>query len=64
MVIKTHGVLGQYDFTHPCKVLASDSDFLDIIDPDAYRGFVHADWTRESIQEHFRQEMRERHLLV
>jgi len=47
----------------PFKV-TDDSGFLAIIDPDAYRGFVHADWTWDTIQEHFRREMRERHLLI
>ena len=47
----------------PFKV-TDDSGFLALIDPDAYRGFVHADWTWETIQERFRQEMRERHLLI
>jgi hypothetical protein len=44
--------------------VTDDSGFLAIIDPDAYRGFVHADWTWETIKEHFRREMRERHLLI
>jgi hypothetical protein len=47
----------------PFKV-TDDSGFLAIIDPDTYRGFVHADWTWETIQEHFTQEMGERHLLI
>jgi hypothetical protein len=47
----------------PFKV-TDDSGFLAIIDPDAYRGFVHADWTWDTIQEHFRREMRDRHLLI
>jgi hypothetical protein len=47
----------------PFKV-TDDSGFLAIIDPDAYRGFVQADWTWETIQEHFAREMRERHLLI
>ncbi len=44
--------------------IPDDSGFLAIIDPDAYRGFVHADWTWDTIQEHFAREMRERHLLI
>jgi len=44
--------------------VTDDSGLLAIIDPDAYRGFVDADWTWETIQEHFRREMRERHLLI
>ncbi len=44
--------------------VTDDSGFLAIIDPDAYRGFVHADWTWDTIQEHFRREMRDRHLLI
>jgi hypothetical protein len=47
----------------PFKV-TDDSGFLAIIDPDAYRGFVSSDWTWEMIQEHFRNEMHERHLLI
>ena len=44
--------------------VTDDSGLLAIIDPDAYRSFVHADWTWETIEEHFRREMRERHLLI
>lgn len=44
--------------------VTDDSGFLAIIDPDAYRGFVSADWTWETIQEHFMREMRDRHLLI
>ena len=44
--------------------VTDDSGFLAIIDPDAYRGFVHADWTWDTIQQHFRREMRDRHLLI
>jgi hypothetical protein len=44
--------------------ITDDSGFLAIIDPDAYRGFVSADWTLEAIQQQFIQEMRERHLLI
>jgi len=44
--------------------ITDDSGFLAIIDPDAYRGFVHADWTWITIQKHFRREMRERHMLI
>ena len=44
--------------------VTDDSGFLAIIDPDAYRGFVHADWTWDTIHEHFRREMRDRHLLI
>ncbi len=44
--------------------VTDDSGFLAIIDPDAYRGFVDADWTWEGIKEHFRREMGERHLLI
>jgi hypothetical protein len=47
----------------PFKV-TDDSGFLAIIDPDAYQGFVHVDWTWDTIQEHFAREMRERHLLI
>src|SRR3954463_2235706 len=55
--------LGRSNTLMPFKV-TDDSGFLAIIDPDAYRGFVRADWTWETIQEHFRREMRERHLLI
>jgi hypothetical protein len=44
--------------------VTDDSGFLAIIDPDAYRGFVSSDWTWETIQQHFINEMRERHLLI
>ena len=44
--------------------ITDDSGFLAIIDPDAYSGFVHADWTLDMIQRHFLEEMRERHLLI
>lgn len=44
--------------------IPDDSGFLAIIDPDAYRGFVHSDWTLETIQKHFLKEMQERHLLI
>ncbi len=44
--------------------VTDDSGFLAIIDPDAYQGLVQAGWTWETLQEHFRQEMRERHLLI
>lgn len=44
--------------------IAEDYGLLAIIDPDAYRGFLHADWTWDTIQEHFKREMRERRLLV
>ena len=47
----------------PFKV-TDDSGFLAIIDPDAYRGFVQADWTWDTIQKHFRREMCDRHLLI
>jgi len=44
--------------------ITDDSGFLAIIDPDAYQGFVDAAWTWQTIQEHFRREMRARRLLV
>ena len=44
--------------------VTDDSGFLAIIDPDAYRGFVSADWSWDTIQEHFKQEMHDRHLLI
>jgi hypothetical protein len=44
--------------------ITDDSGFLALIDPDGYRGFVHADWTLDLIQEHFMREMRDRHLLI
>jgi len=44
--------------------VTDDSGFLAIIDPDAYRGFVSADWTWETIRRRFIREMRERHLLI
>lgn len=47
----------------PFKI-TDDSGFLAIIDPDAYRGFVSADWTWETIQQHFIRAMRERQLLI
>ena len=48
----------------PTHHVTDDSGFLAIIDPDAYRGFVHRDWTWEMMQDHFRREIRERHLLI
>jgi hypothetical protein len=47
----------------PFKV-TDDSGFLAIIDPDTYRGFLQADWTWKTIEDHFRREMREGHLLI
>src|SRR5262245_12760150 len=47
----------------PCKV-TEDSRFLGIIDPDTYRGFLHADWTWKTMQAHCRREMRDWHLLI
>lgn len=47
----------------PTHSVTDDSGFLAIIDPDAYRGFVHADWTVEMLDGHFKREMQERHLL-
>ena len=44
--------------------ITDDSGFLAIIDPDAYRSFVHSEWTSEMIERHFRREMRDRHLLI
>ncbi len=44
--------------------VTDDSGLLAIIDPDAYRGFVGADWTWDTILSHFLQEMHERHLLI
>ncbi len=44
--------------------VTDDSGFLAIIDPDAYRGFVHADWTWETMQDDFSREMSEGHLLI
>src|SRR5262245_52732498 len=44
--------------------ITDDSGFLAIIAPDAYKGVVDAAWTEETIQEHFRRQMRERHLLA
>jgi hypothetical protein len=44
--------------------ITDDSGFLAIVDPDAYRSFVHPEWTFEMIEQHFRREMRDRHLLI
>jgi len=44
--------------------ITDDSRFLAIIDANAYRAPIHADWTWEAIQEHFRRELGEQHLLV
>jgi hypothetical protein len=44
--------------------ITDDSGFLAVVDPDAYKGFVQADWTWETIQDHFWREMREQHLLI
>ena len=44
--------------------ITDDSGFLAIIDPDAYHGFVHADWTTELLREHLAREMATRHLLI
>jgi hypothetical protein len=44
--------------------VSDDSGFLAIIDPDAYRGFVHADWTLQMLQEHLKREVQSRHLLI
>ena len=44
--------------------VTDDSGFLAIIEPDAYRGFVHAEWTWDTIHEHLRREMGDRHLLI
>ena len=48
----------------PKYEVADDSGFLAIIDPDAYAGFVQADWTFQILQEHFKREMQNRHLLI
>ena len=50
-------------FMMPYKI-TDDSGFLAVIDPDAYQGFVHAEWTWEIIQKHFIREMRARRLLI
>lgn len=44
--------------------ITDDSGFLAIIDPDAYKGFVHDDWTLEMLRQHFTGEMASRHLLL
>jgi hypothetical protein len=44
--------------------ITDDSGFLAIVDPDAYRTFVHSDWTLDMIQQHFAREMQDRHLLI
>lgn len=44
--------------------VTDDSGFLAIIDPNAYQSFVQADWTFAILQEHFRREMKDRHLLI
>ncbi len=44
--------------------VTDDSGFLAIIDPDAYRGFVQPDWTFQMLQEHFKREAQNRHLLI
>lgn len=44
--------------------IPDDSGFLAIVDPDAYQGFVHADWTWHMLREHFLREMNERRLLI
>ena len=44
--------------------VTDDSGFLAIIDPDVYRGFVHANWTTEMLREHFARELAARRLLI
>ena len=54
---------GKLEKPKECEV-TDDSGFLAIIDPDAYAGFVQADWTLDILQEHFKREMQNRHLLI
>lgn len=44
--------------------ITDDSGFLALIDPDAYSGFVGADWTLGQMQKRIAREMAERHLLI
>src|ERR1700733_15329574 len=44
--------------------ITDDSGFLALIDPDAYRSFVDADWTLEQLFEHFKSEIDARHALI
>lgn len=44
--------------------IIDDSEFLALIDPDAYRTFVAEDWTYAELIQHFTQEMQERRALI
>ncbi|HVE78249.1 MAG TPA: hypothetical protein VNA89_05290 [Gemmatimonadaceae bacterium] len=44
--------------------VTDDSGFLGLLDPDAYVGFVGADWTLPRLLAHLRTQMRERRLLL
>jgi hypothetical protein len=59
-------LLTRPDYRRSLRVLeiVDDSAFLALVDPGAYRGFVHADWTLELLLAHFAAEMAERRLLI
>ncbi|WP_446217599.1 hypothetical protein [Micromonospora sp. IBHARD004] len=44
--------------------VTDDSGFLALVDHHAYQGFVHADWTYDTLLDHFRAAITERSLLV
>lgn len=44
--------------------VTDDSGFLAIVDPDAYCGFVSADWKYDQLIEHFKKQMRAHRLLI
>lgn len=46
------------------RTVADDSGFMALIDPDAYSGFVDADWSLEDLAERFRSQMARRTLLI
>jgi hypothetical protein len=63
MINRLKQIFGESE-VKPTHSITDDSGFLAIIDPDAYRGFVHSDWTLEMLYEHFKQQMNQRHLLI
>jgi hypothetical protein len=44
--------------------VTDDSGFLALVDPDAYSGFVGADWSLEEVLARFREQMAARRLLI
>src|SRR6476619_1874578 len=44
--------------------VTDDSGFLALIDPASYRSFVAADWTLDQLINRFREEMRDKRLLI